>query len=163
MKAPLVILAGGKGTRLGELTKDTPKPMVDVCGKPFLHWLVQKYIAEGFDNIVISTGYKAEVIENYTWPECVTLVRDNAVFNGSTEFYKVSNVVVVNGDTWIRDALPTDTSGPWILSYISIDAGAQYVSTGKIRMINTGHFFDIGTPQGLTNFREYFKTQVDKN
>jgi histidinol-phosphate phosphatase family protein len=57
----VVILNGGKGTRLG-LT-DRPKPMVDVAGRPLLDRLVECAQASGFDDFVFLNGYMAEVIE----------------------------------------------------------------------------------------------------
>ena len=52
-----VILVGGLGTRLGALTKYTPKPMLKVHGKPFVYYLVKKLKRQGIQNIILSTGY----------------------------------------------------------------------------------------------------------
>ena len=52
-----VILVGGLGTRLGALTKFTPKPMLKVHGKPFVYYLVKKLKRQGIQNIILSTGY----------------------------------------------------------------------------------------------------------
>ena len=60
-----IILAGGMGTRLGEITKETPKPMVLVDKKPFLDYLVFNLKRYGFQNIIFSTGYLTEKISNY--------------------------------------------------------------------------------------------------
>lgn len=57
-----VIMAGGKGTRLGALTKSVPKPMLDVAGRPILERIVQKLVGQGIRNIAISVNYLAEVI-----------------------------------------------------------------------------------------------------
>ena len=61
----VVIMAGGKGTRLLPLTKSIPKPMVEVGGKPIIKRIIEKLIIEGFINIVISLGHLSEVIEKY--------------------------------------------------------------------------------------------------
>ena len=61
----VVILAGGYGTRLGKLTKLKPKPMVDVCGKPILEHIINIYKKYDFNNFVICTGYKSEVIRSF--------------------------------------------------------------------------------------------------
>ncbi len=63
MKA--VILAAGKGTRMRHLTNDTPKPMLQVRGKPVLEHVVGGIIAAGVRELFIVTGYRAEVIETY--------------------------------------------------------------------------------------------------
>ncbi|MBN2521821.1 MAG: nucleotidyltransferase family protein [Bacteroidales bacterium] len=60
-----VILAGGLGTRLGNITKDVPKPMVDVNGRPFLSYLLDLLISSGVSKTVIAVGYKSEKIIEY--------------------------------------------------------------------------------------------------
>jgi NDP-sugar pyrophosphorylase family protein len=60
-----IILAGGLGARLGEITKKTPKPMVLVNKKPFLEYLVFNLKRHGFKQIIFSTGYLSEKISNY--------------------------------------------------------------------------------------------------
>lgn len=62
---PVVLLAGGMGTRLGDITKHTPKPMVEVAGEPILLRIINKLKEFGFSNFFISVNYKAEIIENY--------------------------------------------------------------------------------------------------
>ncbi|MDO8554731.1 MAG: HAD-IIIA family hydrolase [Candidatus Micrarchaeota archaeon] len=59
------ILAGGRGTRLGELTKDTPKPMILLNGKPFLEYLVEMLRDNGIEEIVLLLGYLPDKIMNY--------------------------------------------------------------------------------------------------
>lgn len=58
-----VILAGGRGTRLGFLTQDTPKPLLPVCGRPFLFYVIEHLHRNGILDIVLSTGYLAEAFE----------------------------------------------------------------------------------------------------
>lgn len=66
MKKPQVaILAGGLGTRLGEMTKDVPKPLVLVKGKPFLEWQIEHLKSHGFKKILLLVGYKADKIKDY--------------------------------------------------------------------------------------------------
>ena len=57
------ILAGGAGTRLGDLTRDTPKPMLPVAGKPFLEHLIAKAARHGLTEILLLAGHHAGVIE----------------------------------------------------------------------------------------------------
>jgi dTDP-glucose pyrophosphorylase len=63
MKA--VILAAGKGTRMGELTNELPKPMLLVQGKPILEHILEGLIQAGIRDFFIVTGFRAEVIEEY--------------------------------------------------------------------------------------------------
>lgn len=60
-----VLMVGGLGTRLHPLTKDTPKPMLNVGDKPILHTIVERFASYGFVNIVMCVNYKAEAIQNY--------------------------------------------------------------------------------------------------
>jgi D-glycero-alpha-D-manno-heptose 1-phosphate guanylyltransferase len=56
-----VVLAGGFGRRVQHLLGGRPKPMAPVAGKPFLEWVVRYLARQGVVQVVISTGYKAEV------------------------------------------------------------------------------------------------------
>jgi len=61
----VLIMAGGLGERLGALTRDRPKPMLDVGGRPLLETIVRNFVQQGFRNIFISVNYKAEMIEKH--------------------------------------------------------------------------------------------------
>lgn len=60
-----VILAGGLGTRLSEVTGIIPKPMVEIGGKPILWHIMNIYAHHGITEFIIALGYKAEVIKEY--------------------------------------------------------------------------------------------------
>jgi len=57
------ILAGGLGTRLGERVVDTPKPLIEVAGEPFLHHQLRLLAAHGAHEVVLCVGYLGELIE----------------------------------------------------------------------------------------------------
>ena len=61
----VLILAGGLGTRLGEETNVKPKPMVGIGGFPILWHIMKIYSHYGFNEFVVLTGYKQEVIKDY--------------------------------------------------------------------------------------------------
>jgi len=61
----VVLMAGGLGTRLGELTKAMPKPMLPVGDRPLLETIVRRFVDQGFRNFYLSVNYMAEVIENH--------------------------------------------------------------------------------------------------
>jgi len=62
---PVVLMAGGLGTRLGELTKNTPKPMLYVGNKPILQTIIEKFAKYGYTNIILSVSYLSHLIEEY--------------------------------------------------------------------------------------------------
>jgi dTDP-glucose pyrophosphorylase len=65
MPNPVVIMAGGLGKRLGDLTNDTPKPMLHVGKKPLLETILISFIEHGFHEFYISVNYKKEIIMEY--------------------------------------------------------------------------------------------------
>jgi glucose-1-phosphate cytidylyltransferase len=61
----LVILAGGKGTRMEEATFLKPKPLIEIGGKPILWHIMKMYSAHNINDFVICLGYKGELIKEY--------------------------------------------------------------------------------------------------
>ena len=61
----VVILAGGRGTRLSEETTRRPKPMVEIGGRPILWHIMNIYAHHGFREFVVACGYKGEMIKEY--------------------------------------------------------------------------------------------------
>src|SRR2546421_13058621 len=61
----VAILAGGFGTRLGDLTRDLPKPMITIAGRPYLDRVIDSFARCGLRDIVLLTGHRAEVIEEH--------------------------------------------------------------------------------------------------
>jgi NDP-sugar pyrophosphorylase family protein len=61
----IAILAGGFGTRLGDLTRGLPKPMIPIAGRPYLERVIDSFARCGLRDIVLLTGYRAEVIEEH--------------------------------------------------------------------------------------------------
>lgn len=60
---PVCILAGGVGSRLGELTREVPKPLIPVAGEPFIFHQLRLLRAHGADRVVLCVGYLGEQIE----------------------------------------------------------------------------------------------------
>ena len=58
-------MVGGLGTRLEELTKNFPKPLLKVGEKPILERIIDSFIVQGFEDFVLSVNYKSEMIEDY--------------------------------------------------------------------------------------------------
>ena len=65
MAVPVVLLAGGLGTRLKEETEIRPKPMIEVGGLPILWHIMKIFAAHGHKEFVICLGYKGEIIKDF--------------------------------------------------------------------------------------------------
>jgi glucose-1-phosphate cytidylyltransferase len=75
LKPPVVILCGGRGTRLRERTESVPKALVEIGGRPILWHVIQIYAAQGFQRFLLATGYMGDAVEEFAaaerWPEGV--------------------------------------------------------------------------------------------
>lgn len=102
-----VILAGGKGTRLRPLTLSFPKPLLPVGTHPILEIIIRQLARAEFTDIVISTGYLAELIENYfqdgaKWGVRIRYVREQSALNTAGSLRLLEGLepafLVMNGD-----------------------------------------------------------------
>ena len=80
----IIIIAGGLGTRISEETQDKPKPMVMINDKPIIWHLMNIFSLQGFNEFIISTGYKSEVIEHW--------VRDNEIVDSNLNLMKIATL-----------------------------------------------------------------------
>jgi NDP-sugar pyrophosphorylase family protein len=60
-----MILAAGQGTRVRPLTKNLPKPMIPVLGKPVMEYLIEHLVRHGVTEIMVNVGHHYHMIENY--------------------------------------------------------------------------------------------------
>ena len=76
-RPPVVILCGGRGTRLQEHTQAIPKPLVEIGGMPIVWHVIQLYAVQGFSRFLLATGYRGEMIERFAathaWPHGVSV------------------------------------------------------------------------------------------
>jgi D-glycero-alpha-D-manno-heptose 1-phosphate guanylyltransferase len=106
-----VVLAGGMGTRLQSVVRDVPKCMAPVAGKPFLHYLLTALETAGFRHVVLSLGYKHEVIEDWiagyrTSLKISFVVEKEPLGTGGAVKWALTKatqpfVFVLNGDTFL--------------------------------------------------------------
>ena len=111
-----VILAGGLGTRLRPTVGDVPKVLAPVNGRPFLSYLLDQLIAAGFSNVILCTGYKANMVEesfgeNYKTLHIRYSQEREALGTGGALRYalpmvKNEIVLVMNGDSYIDADFP---------------------------------------------------------
>lgn len=105
------ILAGGLGTRIRSEFPDVPKPLVPICGKPFLERQLQLLAAQGFDEFTLCVGYRAQqIIEHFgtgaAWKISITysveptpLGTAGALKYASSAFHETA--LILNGDTYL--------------------------------------------------------------
>jgi D-glycero-D-manno-heptose 1,7-bisphosphate phosphatase len=109
-----VILAGGKGTRLGEITRAIPKPMLPIAGgRPFLDYLLEEIERHGYQDILLLGGYLGEVLE--------------AAYNGRRIGAATIRV--------LRETVPLGTAGALTVAREALDP--------RFLMMNGDAFFDI--------------------
>jgi len=113
-----IILAGGLGSRLKAAVPDVPKPMAPINGRPFLEYLLDYWIGQGVDRIILSVGYKRHVIEAHFGKRYKGYVVEYAVeeqplgtggglFLALKRLRQPGPVLIVNGDTFFQvDLMP---------------------------------------------------------
>ncbi|HEY3839026.1 MAG TPA: nucleotidyltransferase family protein [Bryobacteraceae bacterium] len=84
MVTKAVVLAAGKGTRMGALTQEVPKPMLPIAGKPILEHVLDRLAAAGVRECAVITGYRHEIIEKHfeRYPMRLVFLRQEVV-NGT--------------------------------------------------------------------------------
>ena len=108
-----ILLCGGLGTRLRSVVSDRPKPMADIAGKPFLHYLVKMLSESGVKHLIFALGYMGEQIEEYFQSgedyglsisysyEDSPLGTGGAIRNALSKV-SAENVLVLNADTYFH-------------------------------------------------------------
>ena len=174
----VLILAGGFGTRLSEDTVNTPKPMVEIGGKPILWHIMKTYSHHGFNDFVILLGYKGYIIKEYfanyfMHQSDITFdLKDNKmeIHNNSSEPWKVTLLDTGNGSMTggrIKRAEEFIGRQPFMLTYgdgvsnIDIKSLVDFHNThkGKITMTSAqpdGRFgaLEIDDDNKILEFRE---------
>ncbi|MBP1991145.1 nucleotidyltransferase family protein [Paenibacillus eucommiae] len=105
-----IVLAGGKGTRLQTVISDVPKPMALIKGKPFLCYILDELSHQGFSKVIISVGYKKELIIDYFGEDYRNLkiqyaeefepLGTGGAIKKALELTSEANLFVLNGDTY---------------------------------------------------------------
>jgi len=106
-----VILCGGQGTRLGELTEDVPKPLLEVGDRPFLDHLIQEITRWGFERILLLGGYQGEMLKamydgvTFNHTSCQVVLESQPLGTGgalvNAEEHLDDHFMLFNGDSWI--------------------------------------------------------------
>ena len=97
---PVVVMAGGKGSRLLSLTAETPKPLVEIRGQKILARLLSKLSAEGFENVIITVHHMADQI--------VDFVGDGSNWGLRIKYVSEDNPLGTAGSLGILEPQPTE-------------------------------------------------------
>jgi len=107
----IIIIAGGLGSRIAEETENKPKPMVLIEGKPIIWHLMNIFSLQGFNDFIISTGYKSEIIEDW--------VHNNQILDTNRNLMHI---------TTINTGLQTQTGGR-IADVMKVLPGERVIAT----------------------------------
>lgn len=123
----VILMAGGLGTRLGELTKATPKPMLHVGDKPLLETILHNFVGQGFRNFYFSVNYLSEIIEAH--------FGDGERFGAQIRYVRESKRMGTAGSLTLLPELPTE---PLIVANGDLLANIDYV-----------HMLDVHVDSGV--------------
>lgn len=153
MKNCAVILAGGEGTRM---KSEKPKVMAELLFRPMLSWVIDAAKGAGIKDILVVTGYKSEVIENYLPDNIKTAKQEQRLGTGHAVMQAISfikehsgaNVLILNGDAPLIDSdtisngLKYHTDGSFIQTVISAQIDNPF-GYGRIVRSPDGDFIAI--------------------
>lgn len=149
---PVVILAGGLGTRIREETEFKPKPMVEIGGLPIIWHIMKNFSAQGFNNFIICAGYKANVIKDYFYNYDLHTSDIQIKIGDTKETNFLSRSMKVNWNVTIVDTgLDTETGGRLarIKQYIS---SPRFICTygDGVADVNVKRLIDFHLESGST-------------
>lgn len=145
----VVILCGGKGTRMREETEYRPKPLVLVGGKPIIWHIMKIYSYYGFNDFVLCVGYKGDMIKQYFM-----------------EMYWRNNdfTLHINGDKHID--YHTKEEENWNVTIV--DTGLETMTAGRLKQVekyidDEDFMFTYGDGLSDVNINELYKYHKNKN
>ena len=144
-----MILAAGYGKRLGNLTQDTPKPLIKVKGKALIDFHIEKLIAIGCKKIVINVHYLAEKIINHVSAKYIDAVdivfshEENILGTGggiknAVKHFNQDDFLVINSDIYsnLDYSYFNNFSSPTVFSVLSDEEqeGDFSIKSGKVKV-----------------------------
>jgi MurNAc alpha-1-phosphate uridylyltransferase len=137
MKA--MILAAGRGERMGELTREIPKPLIKARGKPLIEWHLEKLSTTGFKDIVINVCYLPEIIKDF--------VGDGSKWKLNVTYSEENPILETAGG--IKNALSLLGEEPFAVINADIFSNFDYAKLQLINLNNTsdGHLVLVRNPE----------------
>lgn len=125
---PLLVLAGGFGTRLRSAVADVPKPLAPVAGRPYLYYLLESWVSQGVREFIFLLHHQAGLIEDFlqseatsgllhgckvqTMTEAQPMGTGGAVAHAVQQLHLKSSFLVANADTWLGSGVTALASTP---------------------------------------------------
>ena len=143
-----IVLAGGLGTRLRSAVPDLPKAMAPIAGRPFLELLLTTLVRQGVNRVVLSLGYKAEVIvqhfgDRFSGLDIVCEIETTPLGTGGAvraamRHILSDHVLVLNGDTFL-DIEVDSLEHQWELNHVPIVVARHVVDTSRYGRLSTSN------------------------
>lgn len=154
---PVLIMAGGLGTRLKQLTDEIPKPMLKVGNKPIIQTIIKQFKEYGFTNILISVNYKADIIENY--------FRDGKDFGVSIKYIKETKRLGTAGGIKLAEkylSKPFFVINGDILTNVNFYNLLQHHESSRASMTIGSRTYEMQVPYGVLNLDETCVTSLEE-
>lgn len=152
---PVILMAGGLGTRLGQLTRDCPKPLLNVGGKPVLQTILESFIEYGFHNFYLSVNYKAEMIEDF--------FGDGSRWNVDISYLHEGKKLGTAGALSLlpgKSALPMVVMNSDILTKINFQQLLEFHAEHRATATMCVHKYDLQIPYGVVNVEKNRLTHI---
>lgn len=152
---PVIIMAGGIGTRLKPLTDDIPKPMLKIGEKPILQTIIEQFRDAGFKKILISVNYKYDVIENY--------FRDGRDFGVSINYIREDKRMGTAGAISLAKKFldkPFFVINGDILTNLNMEKLLNYHISNNFDMTIGSRTYEMQVPYGVLNVDERCVTSL---
>lgn len=163
-KLDLVILAGGKGTRIKKFLKDNPKPLLNINNKPFLSYLLNHYAKFNFEKIFILAGYRGEKIKKKYNNKLINLSKIEVIkeetplgTGGALSLLKnkkINDFILINGDSiFLIDKFHNLSKNT-----IFLTSNKNYKSNSKLNglRLDKKNFINFSKRSNLMNAGVYF-------
>lgn len=143
----IIVMAGGRGERLRPITKNTPKPMVKINGKPILEKLILNCQDSGFSNFYLSVNYLKEKIKNY--------FRDGKLLNVNIEYLEerkplgtIGSVKLIKGKI-LKDKKPFIVINGDIVANFDLKSILDFHISKKSDLTIVTRAYELQNPYGI--------------
>jgi len=170
MKA--IVLCGGLGTRLGDLTKHTPKPILEVAGKPFITYILDQFQNSPVSEVILAVGFRSDKVkqligDNWRGMPIRYSYEENPLGTGGAikaamKLYALKEAFVLNGDTFLNVdfekllSFSKSRNSKLVLSLKVMPNSSRYGSV----IFDENHFIKAFTEKSLLNQIGYINAGV---